>query len=106
MARSRLTSSASRSRPMKLVRARGKLCLLLGGTTAAKSASSTPSSFAGKRAASGKSGCGKVPAQISCCRRVVATSGSMPNSLKSASLSLSYWPTNYLKTLTIGYHRR
>ena len=28
MAKSRLTSSVSRSRPMKLVRARGRLCLL------------------------------------------------------------------------------
>jgi hypothetical protein len=90
MANRRFTSSLSRSRPTKLVRARGKLSLLLGGPAEAKPAPSTPSSFAGKRAASGESGCGKVPAQISCCRRVVATSGSMPNSLRSASLSRSY----------------
>ncbi len=81
MARSRFTSSASRSRPMKLVCSRGRLCLL------AASAREVGASSGGKPAAGGESAGGKVPTQISCCRRVVAASGSLPNSLKRASLT-------------------
>jgi hypothetical protein len=84
MAKSRFTSSVSRSRPMKLVRSRGRLCLL-----AAPEGEVGASSSGGKPAVGGESAGGKVPAQISCCRRVVAASGSLPNSLKRASLSRS-----------------
>jgi len=83
MANSRFTSSVSRSRPMKLVRARGRLCLL------ADPARRGASPSAQKPAGGGESAGGKVRAQMSCCRRLVAASGSLPNSLERASLNRS-----------------
>ena len=59
MANSLFTSSVSRSRPMKLVRAMGRLCLL-----AAPKGEVGASSSAGKPAAGAESVGGKVPAQI------------------------------------------
>jgi hypothetical protein len=86
MARSRLTSSLSRPRPTKLVRARGRL---LSRRTPAKAEGASSSE---RPAASEPEWFGKLPAQISCCKRVASASGSVPKLPERASLSRSYWP--------------